>query len=161
MSLKWYMWAEQMVYLQALASITPRSQMIKQLFVDDLANSKYVFSICIIVLSKFSWNLYAGIEDRISQKFHQNSFVAYDQKGIKNDDNKKHDNEKSLGFSSIVINLSNMRCLGYSEWTLNRTDDTSASKYDRICISVEFGSHGVHGFCWVFVICVDSSYIFE
>lgn len=47
-------------YLQALASITPRSQMIRQFLRQDLPSSKYVFSIWIIVRSKFSWNLNAA-----------------------------------------------------------------------------------------------------
>lgn len=44
-----------LLYLQALASITPLSQIIRQFLELDLPSSKYVFSIWIIVRSRFSW----------------------------------------------------------------------------------------------------------
>lgn len=46
-------------HLQAEASIVPRSQIIKQFLLQVWASSKKVFSICIIVLRRFSWNLTA------------------------------------------------------------------------------------------------------
>lgn len=51
-------------HLHALASITPLSQIIRQFFADDLPNSKYVFSIWIIVRSKFSWKWWAVEGDK-------------------------------------------------------------------------------------------------
>lgn len=47
------------INLQAEASIAPRSQIIKQFLEHVLPNSKNVFSICIIVFRRFSWNLKA------------------------------------------------------------------------------------------------------
>ena len=43
-----------LLYLQALASITPRSQMTRQFFEQVAAKSKKVFSIWIMVLRRFS-----------------------------------------------------------------------------------------------------------
>jgi hypothetical protein len=51
--------AGQFHYLQAVASIVPRSQMIRQLCEQDAARSKYEFSIAIMVFKRFSWNLKA------------------------------------------------------------------------------------------------------
>lgn len=47
------------VYLHALASIAPLSQIIKQFLWQVLPSSKNVFSIWIIVFSRFSWNFTA------------------------------------------------------------------------------------------------------
>lgn len=56
-------------HLQALASITPLSQIIRQFFAEDLPSSKYVFSIWIIVRSKFSWKWQAVKKSEENGKF--------------------------------------------------------------------------------------------